>query len=325
MIFLIKNCLEGGESKQILILTIKFWYILLISLLLYAIITKLIITMSGITLSDYEGISTMGRYTIHGIINGIIKTYKHIFIPVYSVNAIAPNAILRVIYIIFILLDVIYIIIGALKNKRGKINLCFAIFFMLLLPISFNSIYILNNSESMEYHCLMMFSYCFIYIILIYIIEKYNKYLNRIIKLLIVVQIFSYAYIANMAYFKLYLAYENTYSFYTSIITRIENVIGYNKDTKIALIGKYDSKELFTTDEFDVINELTGVANNSQLINSYTRLDFIKYYIGFNGKFINKFDTLYEIINTDTYKEMPIYPYEGSIKMINNIVVVKLW
>ena len=322
IILLIKKCFEEKDYKRLLFQTIKYLSILVISLLLYAIINQIIITKLGIQLSEYQGIASMGTYSIKGILKGIAKSYIHIILPFNLTNGIGTNVLLIVIRIICFTLVIFYLFVKMFKNIKQKFNLGLGIFCLLLLPITFNMVYIF--SPSVCYHFLMMFGDCFIYISLILIIDKDKKYFSGAIKLLLLIQIFTYVYIANASYLKMHLSYENTYAFYTGLITNIQNTEGYDENTKIAIIGDYASKELYQTNKFNIIDDLTGVTSNIQLINSYSKFNFIIYYIGFNGNFIQPEKATEILKDNEEYINMPVYPYKGSIKKIDNLLVVKL-
>ena len=135
--------------------------------------------------------------------------------------------------------------------------------------------------------------------------------------------IFKYITYANESYLKFRLSQENTQSFYTSLVTRIENIQGFDENTKVALIGNYKGEMLNDNSKyFEELDDFTGIFSNTELINAYSKENFIKYYIGVDLNYateeeIEKISSLEEFINMD------IYPYDNSIKKIDNIIVVK--
>ena len=60
------------------------------------------------------------------------------------------------------------------------------------------------------------------------------------------------------------------------------------------------------------------------MINAYSRITFIKHYLGFDGNFIEDDEVEKYLENDEEFNNMPIYPYYGSVKKINDIIVVKL-
>ena len=143
------------------------------------------------------------------------------------------------------------------------------LFFIFLLPLTMNMIYILNESTNINPHALVKLGNCFIFINLILLLDSDNdqNYVDRIAKLLIMVQLFIYATLANQCYLQMNMAYENTYAFYEGIVSTITQTEGFDAETKIVIIGEYKSKELNQMEQFDNhFLEMTGVATSHDLI-----------------------------------------------------------
>ena len=62
---------------------------------------------------------------------------------------------------------------------------------------------------------------------------------------------------------------------------------------------------------------MTG--RDETIVEAYSREYFIKYYCGFNAQYVSA-----DEVSKDKINEMPIYPKDGSIQMIDDVVVVKL-
>ena len=77
---------------------------------------------------------------------------------------------------------------------------------------------------------------------------------------------------------------------------------------------------MHSADEIDT-SDLVGVMEG--LVNVYSRADFIKYYTGFD---MPEFDwALWDASGAgDCVDDMPIYPYDGSVKKVDNFIIVKL-
>ena len=73
---------------------------------------------------------------------------------------------------------------------------------------------------------------------------------------------------------------------------------------------------------FSDLEDFTGIFSNVELINAYSKKNFIKYYIGVNFKYETD-ERVEELENMEEVKEMNVYPYDGSIKKIENTIVVK--
>ena len=71
------------------------------------------------------------------------------------------------------------------------------------------------------------------------------------------------------------------------------------------------------------LRELDGVALENGLITMSVRDNFIKMFIGYDMADL-RFDKKEEIMQTETYQNMPAYPHNGCVQKINDIWVVKM-
>ena len=324
LLILISKTLYGENIKNIVLEALKFFIILVISLILYAIINKIVINILNVELSSYQGVSTMGNYRLKGIWNGIVAAYKYVFSSFFEKNVMTPMSALRITYIVCFIFNIVSISVKICKNKENILNSVVVIFFVLLLPITMNIIYILN--EKVQVYAVMLLGYSFIFISSILIIDNNQKpnFLERIIKLLLIIQIFFCTILANENYLQMHIAYENAYSFYESLISRITQTEGFDAETKIVIVGNYYSKELNNMEEFSELLPTNTFTSSFEVINAYSKLNFIKYYIGFEGDFIDENEARNVLKNNEEFINMPKYPYYGSIKKIEDLLVVKL-
>ena len=131
--------------------------------------------------------------------------------------------------------------------------------------------------------------------------------------------IVSNVFFANKVYLKMYLEYENAFSFYNALMAEVMDNPNFSRFTVVDIVGDVQSGLTHFTEEMDT-GDFTGA--NEDLVNTYTRVDFIKYYLGLD-LYMYREDT---ILNCRWYNEMPCYPDEGSIKYLpdENRLVIKL-
>ena len=127
-------------------------------------------------------------------------------------------------------------------------------------------------------------------------------------------------YVANAAFLNLHLRYENAYAFYTSLLSDIKALPEFGPDSAIALIGTYQDPE-FYNEQFDFAGSLTGVTGFKP--DSYSRQRFMEYYIGTELPFADE-STIAALTQLPAVQSMPVYPYYGSIRVIDSFIVVKL-
>lgn len=132
--------------------------------------------------------------------------------------------------------------------------------------------------------------------------------------------IFSYCHFANGQYLSMNLSYEQAISYYNTMITQIKSVDGYQDTMKVAFKGESISdKTLYRN---DVMSTFSMSGRDDALADAYSKLYLLKYYCGFDAEFISV-----EEMSSAAQEEianMPLYPNDGSVKVIDDVVVVKI-
>ena len=177
-------------------------------------------------------------------------------------------------------------------SKASILKKLFFIVILGIFPLGINCMYLLIESSSI--HTLVMYGFVCVYALLFVFIETIscnlpiliNHRLNKSISTVAVLSCFgiiiSNIYLGNEVSLKLQLDYENSHSFYTSLVTQIKSRPDFDTDTRIALIGT--AKELvYPLNEFENAEKIIGVNMD---VNIHSRDEFIKYYTGF--KICNK-------------------------------------
>ena len=329
IMILIKDCLNKEENlKNIVLKGLKFLAILIFSLLIYLACVLIINSVIGKNLSNYQGANEITNISLAGILNGIINSYMTLpRLILRNFYGLSAGTLPKIGYTISIISILILAIIQLKKvAKYSKKKAVLFIILGLILPITMNLMYII--SSKIEIHSLMLYGNCFILILPLILIEKSQetkliRCINKIVTVTLIIMAYKYIIYANESYFELKLSYENTHSFYTTLTTRIESIQGFNKDTKIAFIGSYTGEMLYiNANYFSDLDDFTGIISNLEMISAYSNENFIKNYIGVDFNYASE-EEINELQNNEEVKEMNIYPYDNSIKKINNIIVVK--
>ena len=329
ILLLFKDCLDKDIAfKDIIRNAFRYLIDLILALAIYFISIKVVNYCMGIQFSQYQSFNTVGQITIKSLIYGFLNCYKTVFnIPANGYYGIAYNELLRMIFIIFVIFDLIIIILSFNKTiKESKLKAFLVLLLGMLLPAAMNMIFILNPKVQM--HGLMTYAN-FIIILLPLFLYKNNEnrklytWAKNIIVSMLIIIIYQYIILANKCYTKSFLSYENTYAFFNTLSTRIMDNENFDKEMKVALSGSY-SGELLTdfNDEFVDTLKVLGPRSAIQLINSEFHKNFLKYYIGIDYTYASD-EEIVKIKESNEYKNMNMYPYDNSIKIIDNVIVVK--
>jgi len=300
---------------------------------IYYIITHLLLLYYHLNLSSYSGANEIGLQNFKNIKQIFIETYQ-IFYNYYFTDKITINSsfnrqYLNAIFFVIIFINYVSIII---KNKtfKNKFLFCELIIFTLLLPFSINIIKLVAPKRNVG--LLMCMPLLLPFIMNLSLIETVSKktvvnLLSWLSVIISTVIILTYIITASATYITIKLNYNNAISITNRILTQIEANPNYDINIPILFAGNIKNNDSYynsTVSKFATGN----VSNWNVFWNDYegslsTWSSFINLYCG--GKtvnFCNKEDYL-KIIKSEEFKNMNTYPNTNSIKIINNIMVVK--
>ena len=121
--------------------------------------------------------------------------------------------------------------------------------------------------------------------------------------------------LSNVCYMKAEVIKEQEISYYTRLITRIEECEGYSEGMPVVYINE-DNRQ--TSNELTFSNICLMGYGDYNLINSINWRYYAKFWCGWDPEEVDA--SLYE--DNDYVKNMPHYPETGSIEVIDGVVVI---
>lgn len=239
-----------------------------------------------------------------------------------------------------IILGVYHIVKGKLYRKwMDCVLYCVLCLFM---PLAVAFVYFM--APDAPYSMLMLYAYVMIYVTVIMLWEKAIGYwqneqdiawkaiVRKTLTWIIIICAMASCYcdylISNTAYMRMEISYERVTAYFNRIIERVEACEGFQNGDAVAMLGEFyyldnpSPIELGGLDT-DKLRTMDGVALENGLITGGVRNHFIETYIGFEMTSLSEADKN-EIMESQIYQEMPVYPAEGSIRKINDVWIVKL-
>ena len=233
----------------------------------------------------------------------------------------------RVLHCICVLLSGICILYWLFQSKNKSHKFLMAII-LFLLPISIDSFILIVSNSGIQ--TMLFYSFASVYGLICVIFDNLEIFdiKLKIKNLFYDIVVFSFAvviacnvFVSNRTFLQMYISNLNVYSFYTSLSTRIQENPEFINSDKIALIGETEQYQYDLSDFWGPSNpQVRGAVGID--VNVYSRKEFLKYFIGFDIDHATD-EEVSVIIETAEFSEMPIYPYEGSIQRIGDIIVVK--
>lgn len=328
LLFLLNKLLYTNDSfLKVLKKGLLFLAILIASLGIYYLILQSLLHFTGTEMNSY---ANAGANSDHSILEKLYFAYRGFF--EYVVDRkfnLITTVFSRNLHILMFLTSAVLAFLGWLKLNVSKKILSLVI--AVLLPLSINCMPLVSSLDSI--HTLVLYSFATVYVLFVMLLDHIDfqkiqarskrigfAFAKEIITWSMVLVVVTNVYIGNAVYLRMHLCYENMYGYYSSVMTLAKATPEFDSASKIALVGLAGNTLHFHTDFDAASTDITGTHGIN--VNSYTREDFIRNYIGTEIPFANAYE-IEEIKKTPEFSEMPIYPYYGSIKKINDYVVVK--
>ncbi len=326
---LIKDLLNKVDWKIVLKKGIKFVIFVILSLILYILCSKLVSYLCNISLTnEYNSIN---RALEFDNFSALIKCFKDTY-TTYFVYFLVPFTFhIKIAYILhmFVALVAIYLMIKKTVNinrvRNTKLYVFLIILLCLVIPFALNVIYFITDGIV---HGLMVFAINITYIYIICLISKEDKSLisKTTYVVLIIIGCLNIAY-SNQIYEKRKMEFDSTMNILNRVVMQAETVDNYEPGkTEVILIGNLNNGSLVDEKQgFDY----TGIGQSYFFATTSNRntYRFIRYFLGANMNIVNKnLDTspiAKEYSKKDEVKQMPSYPDKGSIKMIDNYLIIK--
>lgn len=295
---------------------------LMIGLVCYLVINKVAVIIAKPPMIDYQGADDFGKLSIAKIPGRLIQAYIHFFYIKW--NGINVSKGMWALVILAIALLAIIVI----KNLFiSKIDLSSKVLFVILagvLPIAVNLVYLMSTSESYSVHTLMRYATAFVFIILAVLSEDDRNIITNIGEIVLASVVICYIFADNVAYLKMNLVQEEMNSYFTTLQTRITSCEGFKDDMPIVYDGEFrisDKNLTKLSDTYPEIQFLGYEYNAGDLINKESWKRYMRIHTGFEP---TEGELTGDILDSDEYKSMNVYPNSDSVKMINGRVVVKL-
>ncbi len=226
------------------------------------------------------------------------------------------NRISQVMHLV-LLLAAAFAMLMQLKKKGETGSVLLTGLCLILYPLSCYCLYLLADNSYI--HSLSLYSFASLYVLCAALLDgweaKSAPNLRRLCSLALALILCGNIYYANALYLRYYLRFEELKSFYTVMLTRVFETPGCAEGDRLAIVGDapalvYDIDRHFTGSPLSLPSLELGSTDYAQLI--------ISRYLGCDIPFVS--DGELAQLETD---DMPVYPYDGSVKKIGDVIVVK--
>lgn len=327
VLVLVQQLLKEDAVLSVIRRGIFFVVFLILSLGSYYLATQLILKWYGIGFNGYTSGSL--SFSFANIPQDIVDAYQTFFRYFFqSYLGLIPTAASRLFHGLLLLAIGVLLAVWVLSQKKlhpGRLAMLAAM--LLILPLAMNCMHIFATVESI--HTLVAFGVSTVYVVAAVVCEavfpledrkRIRQITLNLVTVVLLVVIAVNVFVANQCYLNLHLRYENAYAFYTSLIGQVRSLPEFTEERQLAVVGYYH-QSAFYEEKFSVTSNITGTYGF--LPDSYSAHEFMEYYIGFPMNFASS-EEIAAIQATDAFRQMPCYPYYGSIAVIDDTIIVKL-
>ena len=302
--------------------------------------SKIALSITGKQMETYENLDKMGQLSMEQLIEGIIRCYKTFFkLPIIDVYSMNPNRIVKITFLIcFLVFLYTFVKVWMMKKEvylKVLVSLVFAV-----LPIAVNLIIIMAISSGTMYS-IMVYEIVFVFIISIacleairtcnsditaipnkMVIDKVETLLNSVTAVMLVITVITYIWFANGNYLAMEYTNQHDNAYYQTLMTQIKSVDGYHADMPITMIGKPVVDSTYTRQ--DMIGGTFNISGKSSTnINAYSSWNIMTRVLGYDPVNRNSDEEEEYFRRLDEVNDMPCYPSSGSIKIIDDTIVIK--
>jgi len=327
ILLLINYLLNNMNVKEVFIKALKYVLSIVIGILVYYILWKLIMLVLGFSSASYKGADSLGINTIISLPQTVVQAYKD-FYNFFFTNKIINNSywlreIINIILFVTSLVGLTFIIFKNKYNNRA-IRTLLIIVLLAVFPIGIGIMDLIAPGTTTN---LVTGPGLITSIILVYIIygKLSNNSLGNIMKYVYIfttlILILTFILENTFTYMCREKTYRNYYAISNDIYSRVVQLEGYSEDKKwmfsdvIRFVPEYANRANgFISDDNVTWNNHGGTTQNAQ---------YYEKYLGISVEICSK-EEYNTIIETNEFKEMPIYPNKGSIKIINDVIVIKI-
>lgn len=310
----------------------KYLFIGVFGSLVYFLMWKVTLFITKLEPADYKGLTDYNNYKISEVMRNILESYVFMF-KYYFTNEIWHNPAYKIVAYFILLVIFAIFLLAILKNKKiytDKKKSFAIIIVLLLLPIGYGFIKIIAPKAEVSPLTIENLSLFILMVFLLFEkIDFSNNYLN-IMKwctiLCSALIIYSNILTCNIGYVNLQLQYEKSYACMQRIMNSIYSNGYSEKEIPIYISGNILGNNVDSTVPMqkEYLKGLELVEGDVSIYNTmYAKAAFINTYLGLNINYPDD-NTQKNIELTEEFKKMPVYPKQGSIAEINNVLVVKM-
>ncbi len=333
LLFFVLMLLQPQQYPDRTILTMAIRYVLMLGVGMGAYYIGMTATLAAkhMELSSYQGIDNSSVPGLAEIKNRLLLVFQDFRTSLGPSQVLAFNPWMRAALAVSLIALLLFTAVLYWKHAvyKSLLRNAFLVFCALCVPLSLEVFYLISSGVNV--HMLMRHAWCLLFAAVILFYEKAAPLcgVNRA-RLLewvsfgaVLLAVWNYILLSNIAYFNMNFRYEKTYALCIKIMDRLEQSEDYDKDRPIAFVGNY-SKTYKMEAVTDLLEPMTGM-KGARVFGDSSRA-YLPFFQNCLGEDITVVTPEEEeaLKSTPEFQEMPRFPHDGCIRVINDVTVIKL-
>lgn len=351
LIYIIKY-LINNSVKDTFNIVLKAFLSFFISFVLYYMINDIINRRNENYIFPIHGMSeyVVPKFTIKSLVAAIVKSYKSVFDLFLTHNVFAHNTtlLIRIVYFVLIVYTTYLIVklvhIFAFKKAMYQKERSEAIFksiiiiaLYILSPLAINFMFIMTNNGIGYIEDRMSLSLVFYVIFPVVLADTIDKIegfkskalfvdYKKIVSIFTIIVLLHNVWLSYGSYYNQYKIINASKSFALELATNIKMLPGYKNDTAVLFIGSPYVKNTHFNYGYYVDAEHNLYSNfdteYENILSEYPMMQIFKEFTALNFPEPD-IDFANNLYYSKAVREMPLYPIDGSVKLVENVAVVK--
>lgn len=316
------------EVKDILKTGVGYVVFLIIGAVLYYVTLLVFLKVKDLQMWSYLGMSDINQgYPFHLLPTAFKQSYVQVgqFFFGGANGLSSPLFLAMNILLVAVSAVLVFAAVKAGKLYKAPVKLIGLMALLILLPLAVNFVQIISPMSTPR--LLMKFSFVYVYLLPVILLDRLEVKGKSCVSLtligaMLVSSLYFWQY-DNLLYTMLDHAHRSTLSYVTRMVSRVESCDGYQYGMPIVVIGGFPSDKYDTDIEtFEVVRSESAFSSSVIPLNKH-----IYYYLNdwLNVPAQEPADELcLALTATEEFKQMPLYPDDGGVQIIDGCVVVKV-
>ena len=344
--------LISNSIKYTFTVVIKAFFSFLLSFMLYYMINDIINRRNENYVYQIHGMSEyiVPKFTFASFLASIVKSYQAVLDMFMTHNVFAHNTtiLIRVVYFLLILFTT-YLVIKLIYNyafkkamyqnerKEAIYKSIIIVVLYILSPLAINFMFIMTNNGIGYIEDRLSLSLVFYIIFPVVLADTIDKIsitksrfiltdCKKIVSLLTIIVLMHNVWLAYGSYYNQYKIINASRSFALELATNIKMLPGYKNDTAVLFIGSPYVKNTHFNYGYYVDAEHNVYSNfdieYENILSEYPMMKIFKEFTALDFPEPDR-DFANNLYYSKAVREMPLYPIDGSVRLVENVAVVK--